>query len=147
VGNPGYTIPTTVTAEMGDAFLKSLTPAQAAIVTGLVDAQRPSLYEIVDRREDVSTLLRQFMTGRVPDRDTVLTLMERYGELDGDIVFCYATVFAQVATTLSDAQRAHLTTLRADLLGGLAFPSGAYLYSQPIAVPQIPNTSFLFDVP
>ena len=144
VGNPGYTIPSNLTAEMGAAFLQVLTPYQAAMITGLVEDQKPALYEIVDRREDVSVLLRQFMTGGMPDQNTVLTLMERYGELDGDIVARYATAFAQVFQTLTANQRAQLVTLRTDLLDDLAYPSGAYLYSQPIPMPTIPNTDFLF---
>jgi hypothetical protein len=30
------------------------------------------------------------------------------------------------------------------MLGDMMFPSGAYLYSQAIAMPEIPNTDFLF---
>jgi hypothetical protein len=35
VGNPNYTIPSNLTAEMGEAFLKTLTPAQAPLITNL----------------------------------------------------------------------------------------------------------------
>jgi hypothetical protein len=147
VGNPGYSIPVTLTAEMGATFLKTITPDQAALITGLVDDQKPALYEIVDRREDVSALLRQFMAGGTPDETTVLDLMERYGELDGEIIYRYATAFASVNETLTTEQRATLTKLRTDLLGSLAYPSGAYLYSRAIAMPDIPNTDFLFATP
>jgi len=147
VGNPGYSIPVNLTAEMGAAFLQILTPDQAATITDLVIAQKPALYEIVDRREDVSVLLRQFMDGSTPDETTVLALMDRYGELDGDIVARYAVAFAQVAQSLTTNQRDQLMNLRTDLLGDLAFPNGAYLYSQPIAMPEIPNSDFLFLVP
>ena len=34
--------------------------------------------------------------------------------------------------------------LRKQMLGDLRYPTGAYLYSQPIAMPEIPNTDFLF---
>jgi len=51
VGNPGYSIPVTLTAEMGEAFLEALTPDQLPVITGLVEAQKPALYAIVDRRE------------------------------------------------------------------------------------------------
>jgi hypothetical protein len=144
VGNPNYTIPSNLTAEMGEAFLQVLSPDQASLVTGLVNDQKPSLYEIVDRRQDVSTLLRQFMSGGAPSQTAVLDLMERYGELDGEMIYRYATTFAQVYQSLSAEQRVQLATLRTDLLGELAYPSGAYLYSQPIAIPAIPNTDFLF---
>jgi hypothetical protein len=144
VGNPGYSIPVTLTAEMGDAFLHVLTPQQSPTITNLVQDQKPALYKIVDRREDVATLLRQFLTGGTPDQSAVLSLMERYGELDGEIVYRYATAFAQVNATLTDEQRAQLIAMRTDLLDELAYPTGAYLYSQPIAMPDIPNTDFLF---
>ncbi|HZU87045.1 MAG TPA: hypothetical protein VFF78_06150, partial [Anaerolineaceae bacterium] len=111
-----------------------------------VEDQKLTLYEIVDRREDISALLRQFMTGATPDRNTVLNLMERYGELDGDIITRYAVAFAQVSQNLTTDQRAQLLTMRTDLLEDLAYPTGAYLYSQAIPMPEIPNTDFLFTI-
>jgi len=144
VGNPGYTIPSNLTADLGDAFLQTLTIEQSPLITDLVDSQKPALYKIVDRREDVATLLRQFMVGETPDLATVLNLMEQYGELDGEIVYRYATAFAQVNQSLTADQQAALMTLRTDLLEELAFPDGAYLYSDPIAIPDIPDTDFLF---
>jgi len=84
------------------------------------------------------------MAGGTPDRATALSLMEWYGELDGEIVFRYATAFAQVNQSFTGEQRAQLMTLRTDLLDNLTFPTGAYLYAQPIDMPEIPNTDFLF---
>jgi hypothetical protein len=144
VGNPNYTIPSNLTAEMGEAFLQTLTPIQLPLITNLVEDQKPALYEIVDQREDVATLLRQFISGGTPDQSTVLDLMERYGELDGDIIYRYATAFAQVRTSLSAEQQAQLDSLRTELLGDLSYPSGAYLYAQPISMPVIPDTDYLF---
>jgi len=144
VGNPGYSIGTNITADMGDAFLKALTAAQSPVITHLVDDQKPALLEIVDRREDVAALLRQFMSGGTPDRAAVLSLMERYGELDGEIIYRYAIAFAQVNQTLTADQRAQLTALRTGLLEDLSLPDGAYLYAAPIALPVIPDTDFLF---
>lgn len=144
MGNPGYTISPNLTAEMGAAFLQVLTPDQAATITNLVEDQKPALYEIVDRREDVSVLLRKFLFNDVPDRNAVLDLMNRYGELDGDIINRYAIAFTQVAQTLTPDQRTQLMKLRTDLLGDLSYPTGAYLYSQSISMPEIPNTDFLF---
>ena len=145
VGNPGYTIPDNLTAEMGDAFLQIIAPEQALTITNLVDEQKPALYEIVDRREGVATLLRQFMAGQTPDQAAVLSLMETYGELDGEIVYRYATAFAQVNQVLTPDQQTELMTLRTDLLDELSFPSGAYLYSDSIDMPTIPNIDFLFS--
>lgn len=144
VGNPGYSIPVTMTAEMGATFLRDLTTDQAALVIGLVDAQRAALYAIVDRRTEVATQLRRFMAGETPDQAQALALMEAYGALDGEIITRYATVFAQVGQSLTAAQRTQLTALRMQILGSLALPTGAYLYAEPIALPTIPNTDFLF---
>lgn len=147
MGNPDYTIPSNLTGDMGRALLETLTSDQASTITDLVDAQRPDLYEIVDRREEVALLLRQFLTGGTPDQATMLGLMEDYGELDGEIVYRYATAFAQVDQALTAEQRAQLLALRAEMLGDMLVPPGAYLYSQPISMPEIPKSDFLFAVP
>jgi Spy/CpxP family protein refolding chaperone len=142
MGNPDYTIDPNLTANMGSAFLAALTADQAQQVTALVDTQRNDLYEIVDTREQVATELRRFMDGDSPDSGTALSLMERYGELDGEIVYNYATTFAQVGHSLSSDQEATLASLRAD--AGVSEPVGAYLYSEPIEMPEIADTDFLF---
>ena len=147
MGNPDYTIPSNLTGDMGRALLETLTPDQAQLVTGLVDVQRPYLLGIVDVRRDVSAQLRRFMTGQVGDRAAVLSLMEAYGELDGAIVYNFAQNFSQVNQTLTAEQRAQLMALRTEMLGDMLYPSGAYLYSQPIPMPEIPNSDFLFAVP
>ena len=143
VGNPNYTIDPNLTANMGNAFLAALTPTQAQLVTDLVTIQKPSLYAIVDRRRDIATQLRTFIAGASPDSATVLSLAGTYGELDGEIVYNYATNFAKVNQTLSAAQKTQLAALRTQVLGNLA-PTGAYLYAEPISMPTIPNTDFLF---
>lgn len=147
VGNAGYSIPVTLTAEYGDTFIKLLSPTQALTITSLPEAQKSALTEIVTRRTDVATLLRQFRTGATPDLSTVLRLMERYGELDGELVYRYAVAFSQVYQSLSATQQTTLTQMRVDLLGPLALPSGAFQYSQAIPMPAIANTDFLFAVP
>ena len=141
MGNPNYSIDPNLTAEKGAAFLEALTESQAQLVRGLVDIQRDDLYEIVDRRSDIATLLRRFMTEDSVDKTTVLSLAERYGQLDGEIVYNYATNFAQVGQSLSSSQMEKLMEIR-DLD---EYPcSGAYLYSEPIEMPDIINTDFLF---
>ena len=90
--------------------------------------------------------MRKFQSGRSADSATVAGLMKTYGELDGEIVYHLATNFAQVGQSLTADQKAELMALRTKLLGDLATPAGAYLFSQPIATPDIPNTDFLFGV-
>lgn len=146
VMNTGGSIDPNLTATAGMSFTATLNPAQAALVTGLVDIQRPSLYEIVDRRRDISSLLRGFIAGQAVISTAVLSLADRYGELDGEIIYNYATNFAAIKKTLSSAQKTDLAALRKKLLGD--FPPipdpNAYRYSDQIAMPSIPNTDFLF---
>lgn len=145
VGNPGYSIGTTITGDLGRAFLDVLTTKQRSLVTALLTAQKPSLTAIVDVRRQVSVQLRKALAGGTPDTPTVLKLMADYGRLDGDISARYATAFVAVAQTLTAAQKAKLAALRHQLIGDLA-PSGAYLYAEPIPMPTVPSTDFLFKV-
>jgi hypothetical protein len=141
---PGFTISSTLTADMGSSFLKLLTTEQAALVTNLVNIQKDDLNAIVETRRAISTQLRSFITESSVDSTTVLSLANRYGQLDGEIVYNYATNFVQVSKTLSSAQKAQLTALRESWN---TIPcSGAYLYSEKIDMPEIINTDFLFGV-
>jgi hypothetical protein len=142
MGNADYTIDETITGNSGENFLKALNDAQAKLVTDLVDIQREDLNEIIAKREAIATELRLYLTGSSIDQDVVLTLAARYGELDGEISYYYATHFAEVAWTLTSEQRAQLMELR-----GLEEFScdGAYLYSEKIAMPEIMNSDFLFE--
>ena len=142
MGNPNYSIGENITSDMGSSFLNVLNASQAKMVMDLVDVQRPFLQSIVDIRTNVSEQLRICMAGGTPDATKVLNEMKSYGELDGAIVYNYASTFAFVNNTLTDAQRISLTSLRSQL--GVGVPDGAYLYSRPIAVPEIANSDFLF---
>jgi hypothetical protein len=142
MGNPNYTIDERLTADAGQNFLAALPAAQASVITGLVALQKNALLEMVDRRRGISTLLRQFQTGATPDSSTVIALSARYGQLDGTIAYLYATRFASVAQSLTTSQRAAVTTLAGQL--GYVAPTGAFLYSAPIAMPAIANTDALF---
>jgi len=145
MGNPNFSISTSLTGDSGEAFLQALSEPQRRLVTGLVDQQRADLAEIVKTRRAVATLLRGFMTEDRVDRDKVLALSRRYGELDGEISYFYATAFAEVARTLSVDQKKALLKLRN--LDAKFICRGAYLYSAPVAMPEIPNTDFLFAKP
>jgi hypothetical protein len=126
--------------------LLTLTPTQAALVTGLVDTQKPALYEIVDRRRDISTQLRRFIAGESVGSTLVLSQAARYGELDGEIVYNIATNLVKVNQALTGAQKADLAALRKKILGNfdLIPEPYAYRYSDRIPMPTITNTDFLF---
>ncbi len=144
MSNSSYAIPTNMTGDIGEAMLKILTPDQAKLITGLVDIQKPSLQNIVTTRRKISTELRKFKDGSSTDNSMVLSLMDQYGQLDGEIVYNLAVNFTKVSQSLTDDQKTQLTALRKEMLGNLMHPSGAYLYSQAVPMPEIPNTDFLF---
>ncbi|NJD59316.1 MAG: hypothetical protein C3F13_14290 [Anaerolineales bacterium] len=144
MSDPGYAIPTDMTGNLGDEMLATLTSDQAQLITGLVEIQKPSLLNIVETRRQVSIELRKFLEGDTADKATVLSLMQRYGELDGEIIYNMAVHFSDVNQSLTSSQRAALDAMREELLGELSHPNGAYLYSQAISMPEIPDTDFLF---
>lgn len=144
MGNPEYAIPTNLTGDMGEAMLAALSPDQSQLITGLVDIQKPYLLEIVNTREQVSMELRKFLAGESADNAAIMDLMKQYGELDGTIIYNFAVNFAQVNQTLTEEQKSQIMALRKEMLGDLMYPDGAYLYSQAISMPEIPNTDFLF---
>jgi hypothetical protein len=141
MGNAGYSISTTLTGDSGETFLSYLTDSQREKITSLVDIQRADLNEIVATRQAIATELRRPLTGGTIDENAVRTLSARYGELDGEISYYYATHFADVGKSLTSEQKAKMVTLR-NLAGYTC--NGAYLYSQPINMPQNIPSDFLF---
>jgi hypothetical protein len=140
--NPSYAIGTDVTGSNGENFLKVLTDSQRQLITDLVDLQRADLNEIVEKRQAIAVELRRLLTEGSVDDGTVTSLMKRYGELDGEISYYYATRFAEVSNTLSSTQKEQMAVMRKNLND---IPcSGAYLYSQNIVMPEIESTDFLF---
>jgi len=143
MGNAGYSISTTLTGDSGANFLNILTDTQRNEITGLVDLQRSDLNQIVATRQAISTDLRAPLSGNTIDETDVRSLSAKYGELDGEISYYYATHFAEVDTTLTDSQKQNMVALR-NLSGYTC--SGAFLYSQPISMPQNIPSDFLFGL-
>ena len=144
MSDPTYSIPTNLTGDLGELMLSKLTSEQASLITSLVDIQKPALDGIVSSREQVSLELRKFKDGSAADQTTVMNLMAQYGAYDGEVIYNMAVNFAAVKNSLTPAQQAELDALRTELLGDVSHPNGAYLYSQAISMPEIPNTDFLF---
>ncbi len=144
MSDPTYSIPTNLTGDLGEMMLTKLTPDQAQLITNLVDTQKPSLQGLVDAREQISVELRKFKDGSAADQATVMNLMAQYGAYDGEIIYNMAVNFAAVKNSLTPAQQAELDSLRTELLGDVSHPTSAYLYSQAIPMPEIPNSDFLF---
>jgi Spy/CpxP family protein refolding chaperone len=143
MGKQDYSISTSLTGDRGEAFLAALTDAQRKRITGLVDLQRQDLDEIVRIRRAIATELRRFHKGESADKDKVLSLSKRYGELDGEMSYLYATAFAKVGQTLTTQQKAELNKMRTS---NPSEPKGPFLYSSPIEMPKIASTDFLFGV-
>ena len=173
IGHEGYSIDEQLTATAGSALCDStkgyVTAAQAQLVSSLVDTQRDDLYagtsNIVQARTDISTALRSLITGTAPSaaelavvKATVLAKSAEYGALDGEDNCHYATAFAQLRASLSDAQLTKLTDLRKSILSG-AYADGTpydfttcttpFLFSAVIADvslldPYISDTDYLF---
>ena len=143
MGKKDYAISTSLTGDSGEAFLAALTATQRRHVTALIDLQRRDLEEIVRVRRAIATELRRFLQGDVADKDRVLALSKRYGELDGRLSYLYATAFAQVGQALTVEQKERLARMRAT---DPSDPKGPFLYSTPIATPRIESTAFLFGV-
>jgi phosphatidylethanolamine-binding protein (PEBP) family uncharacterized protein/Spy/CpxP family protein refolding chaperone len=145
MGKKNYDISTAVTGDNGENFLKLLTADQRASITTIPDRQKKLLAETVEVRQAMSVELRKFLTGGQADKAKVLALGRRYGALDGEMSWIYATAFAKVGRTLTPQQRTASVTLR-NLDGYHSAP--AYLYSNPLQkLPALPNSDFLFAVP
>jgi Spy/CpxP family protein refolding chaperone len=130
MGKRDFDISTSRTGDSGRAFLEEvLTEEQRKAVTNIPDKQRKALAECIEVRRSISRELRKLLAGGTPDRQKVLALGRRYGELDGEMSWMYAMAFAQVNSTLTDAQLASLRKLR-NLDGYKS--AEAYIYSRPI---------------
>ena len=141
MGKQDYSISTALTGDSGEAFLAALTEPQRKHIAELPDLQRVDLAEIVQTRRAIATELRRFQKGETADQAKVVALSKRYGELDGELAYFYATAFARVGQSLTEQQREKLARMRPI---NPADPRGPFLYSDPIDLPKIAATDFLF---
>ncbi len=126
MGKRDYDISTSLTGDSGAAFIEMLDRSQRQHITSIPDAQRGELKEIVDVRREMSRELRKSLAGEKIDRDAVLKLGTRYGEIDGAMSWRYGTTFVKVGQSLTKEQREAAMQLR-NLDGFTSAP--AYLYS------------------
>jgi Spy/CpxP family protein refolding chaperone len=145
MGKRDYDISTSVTGDSGKAFLDDvLLSQQRIIITGIADKQRALLTEIITVRKSISQELRKLLDGKTPDKTKILSLGRRYGELDGEMSWYYATAFAKVNQTLTQEQRTALMKLR-NLEGYKSAPY--YIYSGPVQEQPVLNSveAFFFS--
>ncbi len=173
MGHEGYSISEQLTATAGAALCDPgegyVTADQAAIINGLLDAQRSNLYagtqSIVQARTDISKALRSLISSSAPSdaflaqvKQTVLEKSAEYGELDGENNYLYATAFAKLDSSLSVAQKTKLMDLRKSIMSG-TYADGTpfdftvcttpFLFSAAISDPAVlapytANTDYLF---
>jgi len=146
MGKRDYDISTSRTGDSGRDFLEQvLTPSQRTQITGILPKQQKAIAETLHVRRAIALELRKYLAGQTPDRAKVLTLGRRYGELDGEMSWLYATAFANVNRTLTVSQRAALVKLR-NLDGYKS--AEAYIYSRPITGDlTLPETDRFFFAP
>lgn len=142
MGKRDYDIGTSITGDRGEAFMGLLTGEQRGLIASVIERQRSALAEIVEVRRAIVGELRRLLGPGQADRAKVAALGRRYGELDGELSWMYATAFAGVGRSLTAEQRAACARLRG-LEGYRSAP--AYMYSQPLAArTDVPDTAFLF---
>lgn len=141
MGKKDYSISTTLTGDSGEALLTVLNDDQRRHITELPQRQRTALTEIVTVRRSIAVELRRLQQGLPADRDKVLRLSRRYGELDGELSYLYGTAFAKVGQTLSTQQKTTLMSLRKVDPNE---PRGPFLYSSPMPNLQVGNTDRFF---
>jgi hypothetical protein len=140
MGNRDYNISTSLTGDKGKDFIDVLTNEQAECLKQTVKIQETLLKEIIKIRTDVSTELRKAINNETPDKEKIFSLIRNYGELDGEMSYNYVICFAKIRKSLTEKQKEQLTSIR-DLN---IFPEGTFLFSDPIVIPKIENTDFLF---
>lgn len=143
MGQRDYDISTSYTGDAGEAFLDALDSGPRAFLTGVLERQRPVLREIIEVRRAISTRLRGFLRGAAPAEREIVALGRRYGELDGELAYEYATAFASISRTLDASQREKLRNLRSHRTRE---EGTAFLYSDRIQMPSISDTAFLFGL-
>jgi hypothetical protein len=143
MGKRNYDISTSLTGDSGEDFLNVLTEKQRKNITAITDLQSKVLQEIIEVRREIALELRKFLKGGQANKEKVLALGRRYGELDGEMSYYYASAFAKVYKTLTVEQKEKLTRMRTN---NASDSKGPFLYSSPINMPKIENTDFFFGV-
>ena len=140
MGQRDYDISTSLTGDAGAAFLDALNPRQRSLLTEVIERQRKALREIVEVRRAISARLRGFLRGEVPAERDIVALGGRYGQLDGELAYEYATAFAGIYRALDEKQKEKLQGLRS--FQGRE-EGTAFLYSDRIPMPMVPDPAFL----
>lgn len=141
MGKQNYSISTSLTGDSGEALLQLLGPTQSRPITDLITLQKPALQEIATVRRAIATELRRLLRGETADAKRIESLSRRYGELDGELSYLYASAFGKVGQSLTSAQKATLQSMRQ---ADPNEPKGPFIYSNPVRDLRIGNTDAYF---
>ncbi len=142
VRRDNYRISTELTGDSGARFLRILNPQQKTQITSLIRRQKPFLREMVRVRESIAAELRKIFRGKVANRDKILSLSRKFGELDGEIAYLYADNFTNIKTSLSQSQLKKAIQIR-----NIAQYQckGAFIYAEPSPIPTPGNITSFFE--
>lgn len=143
MGKKDYDISTSLTGDSGEAFVDLLNSSQRSRLNAVVEGQRKPMQEIIDVRRSISIKLRGFLRGENPAERDIVALGRRYGELDGELSHAYATAFAAIYKSMTSHQKEKLRALRSH---NTREEGTAFIYSDRIQMPRIPDSTFLFGV-
>lgn len=143
MGQRDFDISTSLTGDAGASFVDALTDSQRVRLTSVLERQRKPMKEIIQARRAISTKLRGFLRGETPAERDIVALGRRYGELDGELSYEYATAFASIYKTLNAGQKEKLRNLRSHHTREVGT---AFLYSDRIQMAKIPDSAFLFGL-
>ena len=141
MGQRDFDISTSLTGDSGEAFVNLLDSRQSSRLNGVVERQRKPMQEIISVRRAISVKLRAFLRGETPSEREIVSLGRRYGELDGELSYEYATAFASIYKSMSTQQKEQLRALRSH---HTREEGTAFIYSDRIQMAKMPDTTFLF---
>lgn len=143
MGQRDFDISTSLTGDAGAGFMEILNSSQRGRMTSLIERQRKVLQEIVQLRRAIATRLRGLLKGEsVPESD-IVNMGRRYGQLDGELAYEYATTFAGIYKSMDNSQRRRLAALRSH---HSREEGTAFLYSDRIRMEEMPGSDFLFAI-
>lgn len=133
-------------------MLYVLTHEQRLELIALAEAQVDDINQYAYNRLVLMDAFRRLLEGDLPpgttqlDEAAVISYSAQLYQLDGAISYDRAQLMGTMVAALEADQRAYLDTMAGHgmLEGDLSYPTGASLYSEPIPMPDISSSDFLF---
>ena len=96
---------------------------------------------MADIRRKIAVEIRKIFVGTTGNHDEVIRLSRKFGEADGEIAYLYANAFTEVRHSLTENQQKKAIEIRNISQYKC---KGAFLYAEPISVPNVSNISSFF---